>query len=277
MRFAPSIRSSSRRIRRRRNSAVGTPVFSRSASRRRPSPPGTRTFKRHERASIVLPPFRRMVATGRVYDVLIKRSRGQSGGLIEMATGSNATLDLTAGCVGGKLDGMKRKPEDRYKIQAPSVSEIRVAFDELLGQLKRRIEFDGKALTVVHYAVPRRHTLPPCDSGFPRDSRRLVFPVSDWRFPIRPAREKAPVDAGGVAGACGGSRFVGSDRPERRYPAGAGTERPTGACGAGETGRRRTRRVDGGARRRSQGGQGSERPIGSHRGVSFRSRTRVRL
>lgn len=42
---------------------------------------------------------------------------------------------------------MPRRPEDKHKVQAPSLPEIIAAFDELHGALRSRVRYQGSVLT----------------------------------------------------------------------------------------------------------------------------------
>lgn len=64
-----------------------------------------------------------------------------------MAVGSNASDVWTVGSSDGKNFVMARKPQDKYKIQAPSLHEIAAAFDQVHGVYRSRVGFQRSVLT----------------------------------------------------------------------------------------------------------------------------------
>lgn len=135
-----------------------------------------------------------------------------------MAVRSSASPVWTGTSIEDKITGMARKPEDKHKVQAPSLPEIAAAFDELHGALRSRVRFQGSVLTrgalvnavMIHFlsldADTQRRII---EAGASRYEEMLESDgeMEDWR--IAPGSDlvdpvAAPVDRGR-----GGIEYIG--------------------------------------------------------------------
>lgn len=138
-----------------------------------------------------------------------------------MAVRSSASPVWTGASIDAKIAVMARKPEDKYKVQAPSLPEIAAAFDELHGPLRSRVRFQGSVLTrgalinavMIHFlsldADAQRRIV---ETGVTRYEEMLESDgeMEDWRIAPVPGLVEpvaAPVDRGVRGG--GGVEYIG--------------------------------------------------------------------
>lgn len=110
-----------------------------------------------------------------------------------------------------KISRMGRKPEDKFKIQAPSLPEIAAAFDQLHGAHRSRVEFQGSVLTrgaLVNAMTIHFLSLSPdeqrevIEAGVARYEAMLQSDdeMEDWRLPAASPGKPSLSDAVGSHG-----------------------------------------------------------------------------